>query len=196
MKKHRLTLLTAGVLLISLTACAANGNATNQASPNQPQVANVVNASIAYSEDVRMLVGETTLAIVGAPEGVTEEIVLDQQGQGLLADFPQTIRVLEVLMGKAPGNTIRIARTGISSKGRGQGTVAEDLLGPLPPGRHVLLLMPSADPQFYQIVGYASGEMRLNAAGRVTGTRPEAREFENLDITEVRQKLTTLRGTN
>ena len=141
-----------------------------------------------------MLVDQATLVVVGTPVGQPEEVALEPGGSSLLATYPQTIRVVEVLVGAAPGATLRIARTGVSTHGRTQGVVAGEVLGPLPPGHHVLFLMPTGDAALYQIVGHASGALPLTPAGRVTATRPETRELEQLSVPELRSKLQALKA--
>lgn len=168
----------------------------------------VVNADIDYAQDEKDLVQKATLVIVGVPTGQIEEApVLDGAGNSdeVFVNYYQTVQVLEVLKGQDPGNTVRLVGSGISTKAKVQGAttetqqlqgkrvaVLEKLRGALSPGKQILFLEPSAKPGVLQVVGYTSGEMPLNPAGRVIPGRPEAKAFENLDVPGAKRKIEEL----
>lgn len=181
------SVLVGVVLVLAATGCSGSG----QKAAETTSVQNFVTADVDSAVDEEDLVNRATLVIVGTPEGKIEEKVTTQDG--MFGSYYQTVRVHEVLMGETEDNTVRVVRAGVSSKGKDNTTV-EGLRGPLPQGKMILFLQPSAEAGVMQVVGHFSGEMVLDAAEEVSVVSSELTAFKGLDVAGVRQKIDEYRN--
>lgn len=182
MRSHHLVLFT--VLLLVLTGCGSR-------SPNANPTANefiIEHVDVEKATDVQTLVTNSELVIVGRPVGQVREVSRGSAG----ADFYQDVRVDMVLKGDLGGKTVRVVRYGLSTDASTGGVRvigADDVQGRLKAGRLIVFLQPSAEQGVYQVVGHSSGEMILDAAGRVVSADPQVSGFTGLDIEGVLGKI-------
>lgn len=177
-----------GIIGIGAAFAFADAGATAQPAARTVQL---ISADIDYALDEQDLTRRAELILVGTPTGKIDE--RSTTADGTLATYQQTVQVHEVLKGEAVASTIRVLRAGVSSSMRQRNDIkVEGLAGPLAPGKQVLFLQPSADSGVWQIVGHTSGQLAVQANGRVQASRPEAKGFDNLSVPEVRQKIQTL----
>lgn len=182
--------LVAGLGIMAIGAVFAFADAGASAQP-AAQTVQLITADIDYALDEQDMTRKAELIVVGTPTGKLDEKITTPDGA--FATYQQTIQVHEVLKGDAAISTIRVLRAGVSSAMQQRNNVkVEGLAGPLSPGKQVLFLQPSADPGVWQVVGHSSGQLALQANGRVQAGRPEAKGFDNLSVSEVRQKVQTI----
>jgi hypothetical protein len=181
------SVLIGTVLFLAATGCSGNG----QRSGNTTSVRKIVSADIDSAVNERDLVNRATLVVVGSPTGEVEEKVTTNDGE--FSAYYQTVRVHEVLMGKTADRTVRVVRTGVSSKMKDNYKDEDGLRGALPQGRMILFLQPSAEPGVMQVVGHFSGEMVLDSADKVSSL-VDVKTFKGLEVAAVRKRVGELRS--
>jgi hypothetical protein len=161
----------------------------------------VVTLDIATAANEQALAHDATLIVVGTPMGKAREVPTSQEPEGPMAvqtfsAYYHTVKVHQVLRGAAMGDTVQVVRGGISSAAKAKGIVSADGdTTALPNGKHILFLQPSAQPEVFQIVGYWSGALQLDANERVKSERQETKGFDGLGIAAVEKKIVELAST-
>lgn len=182
--------LVAGVL-------ASGGSSTAQETR-----ARVIEGDVDYAASVDDLITRSTLIVFGVPTGKPTFTV--QTETGLLGDYVQSVRVVDVLRGEAP-REIQVVRMGLDEERAKEGVdivYADPVAGPLPTRPVVLFLKPSARPDAYSVVGYTQGTVGFPEDAESVGAsaRSDALEYNGfeelrgLSIAELKERVAAVKN--
>lgn len=191
-----ISLVSLGLVLM---AVANSDNTLN--SSGEGVRTRIIEGDVDYALSADDLIRESSAIVVGIPIGKATFTV--QTETGLLGDYLQSVRVLDVLYGDTP-KTIQVVRTGLNEElvREGENVIHADIVGgPLPSKPVVLFLQPSARPDAYSIVGHTQGTLILQEDAEVRGAdaRSEAlehngfEELRGLTITELRARVAAVK---
>lgn len=190
-----------GALLASCAGASIGGTIPSGATSQRPRHQQVATLDVETAANEQALVHDATLIVVGTPIGKAREVPTSQEPEGPMAvqtfsAYYHTVKVHQVLRGATVGDTIQVVRGGMSSAAKNKGIVSADGgMTVLPNGKHIFFLQPSAQPEVFQIVGYWSGALQLDANERVKSDRQETKGFDGLDIATVEKKIVELAST-
>jgi hypothetical protein len=163
MKKSAIYLLVTaagiGIMLVTTAVVAYDARSDGSASHRT----RVIEADMDYVASVDELVQRSTLIVYGVPVGTPEFAVKAETG--IIGDYVQTVRVIDVVKGEAP-SAIEVVRAGLDEEQalKGVDSVRSVVLGGrLPSGPIMLFLSPSPVTDAYTIVGHTQGTVSFGA---------------------------------
>ena len=150
---------------------------------NKPTATRVIAGDVDYASSVDHLVSRSSLVVFGVPIGKPSFTV--QTETGLLGDYLQSVRVIDVLRGDAP-REIQVVRMGLDAE-KAKDTVHSDTVGgPLPTRPVVLFLQPSARPDAYAVVGHTQGTLIFGEGAENAGANARSEALEHAGFDELR----------
>ena len=154
--------------------------------------------SFNWAQDEAELVNTADLVIYGVPVGEIE--MEPSRHRGSFDRFYQDVRILEVLSGERPGDTVRVVQIAFDyatdpenlEKYKITLGTGEDYGYPGPLGQCPQILFLNSSPvDIFPSVGITQGVFTLDPDGIVVYA-PEFESFEGLDVAQVKQRIETL----
>lgn len=141
-----------------------------------PQNRVVLGADVDNVDSLAALADAASVILIGEATGSPTFVARSPDGD--LGDYTQDVEIETVCSGDVlPAAVVPVVRFGASPTSTAT-FETDELGGPLPAGRTVYFLQPSAEPGVLQVVGHTQGTLGINELGVITSVG--ANGFERL----------------